>query len=437
MSPRSRRAIGPVGFLWLSVTALFLTGWAWLAVNLVSQAPELPIGHVRAAAFYLIALVVLALLAGSGDSAVLVASAWALTGLGLLARLRLAGADLPWPTLRADWSLPLGTAALLLGVLLFRNGRAELLRVLWLVSGLLAITVLIGMLAVGRRFRGGVYLAGLTNPTEVAKLLLPICCAGILSAKWANVGKRWWPSLSPSAALALAVFGVGPLLLLALLRDFGFALLWTVTLVVMFALATERTEHALLGLLLAVAGAVALFHWVPHARIRWEIWRDPFRDEAGRGWQSLQGLAALYHGRLWGRGLGAGFPHLVPIASSDFVYAVWGEEIGFVGCGLMLLLYVLLLSAGLRVAGAQSDGFARLLAGGLTTMLAAQTLVHVAGVTKAMPLTGVPLPFISHGGSSLAVSLAAVGLLAALASGSGASRAPRVKRKTSKGGSRK
>jgi len=184
--------------------------------------------------------------------------------------------------------------------------------------------------------------------------------------------------------------------------------------VIMLAMASERPSHAVTGLLLLAVAAVAAFHWVPHARVRWEVWRDPFRDEAGRGWQSLQGLTALYHGGLWGRGLGAGFPHLVPIASSDFVYAVWGEEIGFVGCGLMLSLYLVLFSAGLRISGAQKDPFSRLLAGGLTTLLAAQTLVHVAGVTKAMPLTGVPLPFVSHGGSSLVVSLTAVGLLAAM-----------------------
>ena len=430
---RRRRGSGnaPLLSIWCAAAAVFGIGFAGLLVNRLSQAPELPVGHLRAAAFFLAVLCGLATVSGRGESARLLSAAWALAGMGLLARLRLGGAETAWPALRADWSLPIG-AVLLIGIYrTLRGGRHRGLESGWWAAGLLALGLLAALLAVGRRYRGGLYLSSLTNPSEAAKLLLPVCFAGVLARREVGAGRGWLPALSPETLIALAVFGGGSLLLLALCRDFGFALLLAATGVVMFALATGRPSHALAGLALAFLAAAAAFHWVPHARIRWEVWRDPFRDEAGSGWQSLQGLAALYHGGLWGRGLGAGFPHLVPIASSDFVYAVWGEEIGFVGCGLLLLLYLIIFSSGLRISGAQRDPFSRLLAGGLTTALAAQTLVHVAGVTKAMPLTGVPLPFVSHGGSSLVVSLAAVGLLAAIGE-SAAHRAPRPRRKTNR-----
>lgn len=434
MSRRSRKrgAANPSALpIWCAAAAVFGIGFAGLLVNRLSQAPELPLGHLRAAAFFLTVLGVLAAVSGRGESVRLLAAAWTLVGMGLLARLRLGGAETAWPTLRADWGLPIG-AVLLIGVYrTLRAGRHRSLESVWWAAGLLALGVLAFLLAMGRRFRGGLYLFGLTNPSEAAKLFLPLCFAGVLARREVGPGRGWLPALSPGTVMALAVFGGGSLLLLALVRDFGFALLLAATVVVMFALATGRPSHALAGLLLAALAAAAAFHWVPHARIRWDVWRDPFRDEAGSGWQSLQGLAALYHGGLWGRGLGAGFPHLVPIASSDFVYAVWGEEIGFAGCGLMLLLYLVVFSSGLRISGAQRDPFSRLLAGGLTTALAAQTLVHVAGVTKAMPLTGVPLPFVSHGGSSLVVSLAAVGLLAAIGE-SAAGGAPRPNRKSNR-----
>jgi len=400
--------------IWLAVAGVFAIGFIGLLVNLLSQAPALPWGHLRAAGFYVLALAVLSVVGGRDETARLLAATWTLAGMGLLARLRLGGAETDWPARWGDWSLPLGAAVLVLAAVSLRGGRHRALAAAWFPSGLLALGLLAAMLALGRNFRGGRYLAGLTNPTEAVKLLLPLCLAGLLGRRSSHAVRGGWSNLSSRTAAALAVFGGGSLLLLVLLRDFGFAVLMSAAIVIMLAMASERPSHAVTGLLLLAVAAVAAFHWVPHARVRWEVWRDPFRDEAGRGWQSLQGLTALYHGGLWGRGLGAGFPHLVPIASSDFVYAVWGEEIGFVGCGLMLSLYLVLFSAGLRISGAQKDPFSRLLAGGLTTLLAAQTLVHVAGVTKAMPLTGVPLPFVSHGGSSLVVSLTAVGLLAAM-----------------------
>ncbi|HQA39320.1 MAG TPA: FtsW/RodA/SpoVE family cell cycle protein, partial [Kiritimatiellia bacterium] len=124
--------------------------------------------------------------------------------------------------------------------------------------------------------------------------------------------------------------------------------------------------------------------------------------------------AAMYSGGLWGAGLGAGVPQSVPIVTSDFVYAAVAEEIGLVGCTLLLLVYATLFSRGLRAAGAAKTPFERLLCVGLTGSLAVQTILNVAGVTKALPMTGITLPLISHGGSSLITTLLIAGLLTGL-----------------------
>jgi cell division protein FtsW (lipid II flippase) len=122
----------------------------------------------------------------------------------------------------------------------------------------------------------------------------------------------------------------------------------------------------------------------------------------------------MYSGGLWGSGIGAGAPHTVPIATSDFIYAAWAEELGLVGCALLLAVYAILFARGWRAAAAASTPFLTGLGAGLTAALAFQTLINVAGVTKALPLTGITLPFISHGGSSLVICLIMAGLLAAV-----------------------
>lgn len=122
----------------------------------------------------------------------------------------------------------------------------------------------------------------------------------------------------------------------------------------------------------------------------------------------------MYSGGWWGSGLGTGAPETVPIVTSDFIYAAFAEEVGFVGCVLLLLIYATFYSRGFRAAGATRTPFERLLCVGLTASLAMQTLLNVAGVTKALPMTGITLPFISHGGSSLITCLLIAGLICGL-----------------------
>jgi cell division protein FtsW (lipid II flippase) len=125
----------------------------------------------------------------------------------------------------------------------------------------------------------------------------------------------------------------------------------------------------------------------------------------------------MYSGGLWGEGFGRGSPEYTPIAQSDFIYAVIGEELGFVGCLILLLFFLILLGRGFAVAARTASSFGRLLALGITTIAASQIFLNVAGVTKLVPLTGIPLPFISHGGSSLMTTFMSLGLLLAISDG--------------------
>jgi cell division protein FtsW (lipid II flippase) len=181
--------------------------------------------------------------------------------------------------------------------------------------------------------------------------------------------------------------------------------------------ATRRPALLAWGAAGAAALAVALFALTAHGAARVAVWRDPFGDATGRGWQVLQALAALYSGGLWGSGVGAGFPQAVPVAASDFIYVALGEELGFAGCAAVLGIYFALLRRALVPAFRREGGFGALLAGGLAAALGVQVLWNVAGVVKAVPLTGITLPFLSQGGSSLLTSFVALGLLMALSEG--------------------
>jgi cell division protein FtsW (lipid II flippase) len=163
---------------------------------------------------------------------------------------------------------------------------------------------------------------------------------------------------------------------------------------------------------------------------------DPFQDPTGISWQILQGLSWMYAGGLWGEGFGRGNPEYTPIAESDFIYSVIGEEAGLVGCVLVILFFLILFHRGLRIAHQIPSPFGSLVCGGLTSLIALQTFLNIGGVTKFIPLTGITLPFISHGGSSLVTGFASLGLILAISDGvagrgaapakEGARKAPRT-----------
>lgn len=254
------------------------------------------------------------------------------------------------------------------------------------------------------------------QPAEIAKIALTIFFAGYL------VEKRDSLALVRTKFLGMGLprlKDLGPILIawlvsLAVLifeTDLGTSLLFFGLFVCMLYIATQRRSWLVIGGVLFVAGAVAAYYLFGHVRLRVEVWLDPWAYQDTSGYQIVQSLFGLANGGILGAGLGQGFPNLVPFASTDFIIAALGEELGVTGLIAILLLYAILIERGLRTAVAARDSFGQLLAAGLSITLALQLFVIVGGVTKLIPLTGLTTPFLSYGGSSLIANWIIIALL--------------------------
>ncbi|MFF8590900.1 FtsW/RodA/SpoVE family cell cycle protein [Streptomyces sp. NPDC015220] len=344
-----------------------------------------------------------------------------LNGLGLVLIYRL---DLETPGERAApaqlvWST-LGIALFTLVVLVLRDHR-------WLqrysyvcVAAALALLTLPILFPPVNGARIWIRLGGFSiQPGEFAKVLLAVFFAAYLAANrgaLAYTGRRVWRLQLPTGrvlgpVVAVWVLSVG---VLVLERDLGTSLLFFGLFVVMLYVATGRTGWIAVGLLLAVAGAVGVGRLEPHVHGRVEEWLRPFASiEAGRGpGQVAQSLFSFAAGGLLGAGLGLGHSILVGFAAkSDFILATAGEELGLAGLAAVFLLYALLVERGFRAALALRDPFGRLLAVGLSSIVALQVFVIAGGVTGLIPLTGMAMPFLAQGGSSVVTNWAIVALL--------------------------
>jgi cell division protein FtsW (lipid II flippase) len=176
-------------------------------------------------------------------------------------------------------------------------------------------------------------------------------------------------------------------------------------------IATQRTSWLLIGFLLFVGGAYTASKLFSHVGARFQEWLHPFNDPFGNAYQLVQGLYGMGSGGILGKGLGAGQPYWTPLAQSDLVVTAFGEELGMTGLMAILLLYGLIVQRGLATSLAVKDPFSKILAGGLSFMLALQVFVIVGGVTRLIPLTGITTPFLSQGGSSLIASWMMIALL--------------------------
>jgi len=254
------------------------------------------------------------------------------------------------------------------------------------------------------------------QPSEFVKIILVIFLASYLEEK-KEILKEGTTSF-----LGMPVPNVqyiGPLLvmwgfslvLLIFQNDLGTAMIFFGTFLVMIFIATGRLSYIISGTLLFSLGAWMCYLFYRHVQIRVAIWLNPWNDIDGKGYQIVQSLFAIGSGGFYGTGLGLGRPDLIPAVHTDFVYSAWSEEMGFLGAVALLLIYCLMIYRGYRIAMTADSGFGSLLASGLTSLLAIQTIVIVGGVVKLFPLTGVTLPFVSYGGSSLVSSYILIGLL--------------------------
>ncbi|MEU6539525.1 FtsW/RodA/SpoVE family cell cycle protein [Streptomyces sp. NPDC047000] len=340
-------------------------------------------------------------------------------GLVLIYRLDLETPADPAAPAQLVWST-LGVGVFIVVVLLLGDHRA-LRRYARVCGGaaLVLLTLPVFFPAVNGA-RIWIRVAGLSiQPGEFAKVLLAVFFAAYLAANreaLAHAGRRlWWMQmptgrvLGPVAAVWLLSIGV-----LALERDLGTSLLFFGLFVVLLYVATGRVGWIAVGLLLAVLGAMAVGRLEPHVHGRITDWLHPLASiEAGRGPNQLaQSLFAFAAGGVLGTGLGLGHSILIGFAAkSDFVLATAGEELGLAGLAALFLLYALLVERGFRAGLALRDPFGRLLSVGLASLLALQVFVIAGGVTGLIPLTGMAMPFLAQGGSSVVTNWAIVALL--------------------------
>jgi len=244
------------------------------------------------------------------------------------------------------------------------------------------------------------------QPGEFAKIFLAAFLAGylvdkreLLSISTRRLGPLHLPDVKHFGPLLLAL-GVALVVMVAE-RDLGSSLLFFTLFIVMVYLATARSAYVVIGTVMFGVGATVAFRLFGHVRTRFEIWLDPFADPKGAGFQIVEAAFALADGGLTGTGLGRGTPGKIPFVSTDMIFAAIGEELGLLGATAILACFLLFVGAGLRVAIAAKTPFEKLLAAGLTSMIGFQAFVIIGGVLRVLPLTGVALPFVSYGGSSL------------------------------------
>ncbi|HEY7738698.1 MAG TPA: FtsW/RodA/SpoVE family cell cycle protein [Candidatus Limnocylindria bacterium] len=287
-------------------------------------------------------------------------------------------------------------------------------------AALLVITFLFGTEVNGARLWIIVGPFGF-QPSEAIKVMLVIFLAGYLAenrAVLAGANLRLGPvSLPPLPYLApmLVVFAA-VMLVVVVSRDLGTALLFFGVFLTMLFVATGRRAYVLLGMVMFIAGSAMAYVLFPHVAERIDVWLDPWADPNDTGYQAVQAIYAFARGGLLGEGLGQGLPAIngilpIPAVHTDMIFAAIGEELGLLGGVALLGLVAVVMARGLRIAVLARDDFSTMLATGLAAGLVLQSLIIIGGNLKVVPLTGITLPFVSYGGSSLLASFVVVGLL--------------------------
>ena len=240
------------------------------------------------------------------------------------------------------------------------------------------------------------------QPGELAKILLIVFLAGYLREKREVLAQFRLKDLGP----LFLIWGCA-MLVLVVTNDLGGGLLYFGIVLAMLYVATAQIWFVLAGGVLFVGGAAALYNVIPRVQDRVQIWLDPWEDPYGKGYQTIQSLYSIANGAFGGTGLGQGTftnadgTQLFPYVSTDFIYSALAQELGLVGICGFLLVYMLFVARGFRIALLAQDGFSKLLAVGLTFAFTLQAFIIIGGIVRLIPLTGITLPFVSYGGSSI------------------------------------
>jgi cell division protein FtsW (lipid II flippase) len=283
--------------------------------------------------------------------------------------------------------------------------RLETYRYLFGLSALILL-VLPAMPVIGRTINGANLWVGIgpfqLQPGELAKIMLIVFLAGYLREKREVLAQGRLKDFGP----LLVIWG-GAMLVLFQTNDLGSGLLYFGIFLAMLYVATARGWFVAAGAALFVVGAAALYQIVPRVQERVSVWWDPWPLAQDEGYQIVQSSYSIGHGGFVGTGLGKGTfttvegDYVIPFLKTDFIYSALAQELGLVGSAALLLVFMLFVLRGFRIALLATDGFSKLLAVGLTFGFALQTFIIVGGVVRLIPLTGITLPFVSYGGSSL------------------------------------
>lgn len=330
-----------------------------------------------------------------------------LCALGMVIQYRIS----PETALRQLMMLGAGILGMLLMMVLMR--RPHIFRILSIPMALISLGILCALLFIGKESGGArnwISVAGiLFQPSEFVKVALVFLLADAMTEH-----------THVRDLIPLFLFVGAVTVLLVLQRDLGAAMLMAGTFLLVFFAATSNIGATFAALLCGGAGAYASYLLFDHVRARIAIWQDPWATYSTSGYQIAQGLMAIASGGLWGLGLGQGSPKMIPAYHTDYIFAVICEEFGILfGIGV-IVLYLLIAVRGILIALNAEDRFSMLTAFGATALLAIQTFVIIGGVIKLIPLTGITMPFVSYGGSSMIACLLLIGILEGIASRSGA-----------------
>jgi len=387
----------------------------------------LAVGYV---ALFVAAHLVLVAFRHRGDQ-LLLPAVGALGGMGMIMLNRLPqdlagtsgfGLDLGMAATQLLW-FGVGLVAMLaIAIGLRDDGLLRHYKYSWAAVGifLLVATLLIGYEVNGARLwidLGPVSI----QPGEFLKIVLVVFLAAylaetrtLLTSARMRIGFLSIPPL-PYFLPMLVLFAI-VMLMAVRLNDLGTALLFFGIFLTMLFVATGRRSYVLIGLILFAAGSFVAYELFGHVQSRVNVWLDPFADPLGAGFQPVRALYALGRGGVFGEGLGQGLVTLgggltIPFVHTDFIFTAIAEELGVLGAFALLGLAAVVVFRGLRIAALARDDFSALLAVGLSASLGLQTLIIIGGNTKLVPLTGITLPFVSYGGSSVVASFIMVGLL--------------------------
>ena len=373
------------------------------------------------------------------------ADPYLLPTVGVLSAIGLVELERINPALAADQAVwvAVGGAAFI-GTLVLLPDHRVLERYTYLI-GLLGVGLLLITMVFGTRINGAklwISIGGgqTVQLGEVAKILIVVFLAAYLRDKrelLAIPTRRWMGMpVPPGAALAPVLIFLGACLsLVVILNDFGTALLFLGIFLAMIYLATGRVAYTGFGLGVFVIGSALVYTVVPRIQDRVDNWLHPFSDAQGQGYQLVQSLYALAQGGVIGPGLGRAFlvtengRTVIPVLETDFMFSAVASELGYVGGVGILLGFLVLIQRGFVIAAQANDGFSKLLAAGLTAAIGLQAILIVGGVTRLIPLTGVTLPFMSYGGSSVVTNFVLVALLLIVSHRSTARNTPSARRR--------